>query len=501
MTTYHPTFDVDKEGLAKLMSRRGPSFAILELLQNAWDEATTRVDVTLDYLGRGKARLVVTDDNPTGFANIAHAYTLFADSAKKTDPTKRGRFNLGEKLVIAICDDAEVSTTTGCVRFSAKGRTMHPRERTMTGSVFSGTIRMTRPEFDAACIEVATVLVPHDVQTFFNGKRIESREPLHSFNVTLPTELADSEGNLRRSTRIGLVSIHDVREGEEATIYEMGIPVVATGDRWHVNVMQKVPLNVDRDNVTPSYLRDLRRAVLNECHGLLDETASGETWINDAIEDPDVTAEALNAALDLRFGERRVTYDPSDPEANKLAVVEGYTVVGARSLPKAAWGNVREHGAMLRAGAVTPSPKPYGDGHTRHEIAESDWSDGMRRFATFSRRIARELLDIDHLGVHFVNDPQAMSFAATWCRLGPGSAQLEWNVRTLGRAYFDLSPANERALALLIHEMGHHHGGGDHLDRRYLNELCALGAACTHLAVSQPALFALDLRESGVPVG
>lgn len=124
-----PTFAVDKDGLAKLMSRRGPSFALLELVQNALDEASTRVDLALTYEGRGRARIRVEDDNPDGFADLSHAYTLFADSAKKTDVKKRGRFNLGEKLVIAICDEAVIATTSGTIRFSGQGRTHH-RERT-----------------------------------------------------------------------------------------------------------------------------------------------------------------------------------------------------------------------------------------------------------------------------------------------------------------------------------------------------------------------------------
>ena len=38
---------------------------------------------------------------------------------------------------------------------------------------------------------------------------------------------------------------------------EMGIPVVPVDEnlRWHVDIGQKVPLNIERDNLTPSYLR------------------------------------------------------------------------------------------------------------------------------------------------------------------------------------------------------------------------------------------------------
>lgn len=489
MTKALPTFDVDKAGLAKLMSRRGPSFALLELIQNSLDEASTRVDIDLTYEGRGRARISVLDDNPAGFADLSHAYTLFADSAKKSDVKKRGRFNLGEKLVIAICDTAEISTTTGTIRFSGVGRTHH-RERRASGSLFTGLIRMTREQVESALAEVRTILLPPDVDVVLNGETIDYRLPLRTFDVPLTTEASDAEGNLRRTIRKGGIEVHAVLPGERATIYEMGIPVVATDDRWHVNVLQKVPLNVDRDNVTPAYLQDIRRAVLDHCHDLLDESASGETWINDAIEDPDVTPDALNAALDLRFGKKRVVYDPSDPEANKLAVSEGYTVVGSRSLPKPAWANIRAAGAMAAAGQVTPSPKPYDPGaeKTRSELPEDEWTDGMRKHAAFARSMADRILGLSNISIAFVNDQACRNFGATWSR-GFGSA-LEWNVVVLGRSFFDQPVTAERTLSLLIHEMGHERGGSDHLDRTYLNELTRLGAAFTKLAILEPSLFA-----------
>lgn len=328
------------------------------------------------------------------------------------------------------------------------------------------------------------------MDVLLNGETINYRLPLRTFDVPLTTEAADDEGNLRRLVRKGGIEVHAVLPGERATIYEMGIPVVATDDRWHVNVQQKVPLNVDRDNVTPAYLQDIRRAVLDHCHDLLDESASGETWINDAIEDPDVTTDALNAALDLRFGKKRVAFDPSDPEANKLAVSEGYTVVGSRSLPKPAWANIRAAGAMAAAGQVTPSPKPYEPGaeKTRRSLPESDWSDGMRKHAAFARLMADRILGIPHLAIEMVSDQGCRDFSATWSR-GFGSC-LEWNVVVLGRAFFDQPVTAERPLSLLIHEMGHERGGGDHLDRTYLNELTRLGAAFTKLALLEPKLFA-----------
>ena len=116
-------FEVDKEGLARVLERKGKEFALFELIQNAWDEpGVLKVNVTLEYLGWNKSRLIVEDDAPEGFRDLSHAFTFFADSAKKTNPEQRGRFNLGEKLVVAICDEVTIRTTKGGLRFDGEGR-------------------------------------------------------------------------------------------------------------------------------------------------------------------------------------------------------------------------------------------------------------------------------------------------------------------------------------------------------------------------------------------
>src|SRR5438094_2612222 len=112
------TFEVSKKGLAQLVRRRGGiHHAIEELVSNAQDEDVTRIDIKFEHVEQRTYRLTVEDDSPEGFKDLSHAYTLFAPSYKKSDPTKRGRFNFGEKWVIAMCDPATISTTTGTVIF------------------------------------------------------------------------------------------------------------------------------------------------------------------------------------------------------------------------------------------------------------------------------------------------------------------------------------------------------------------------------------------------
>src|SRR5688500_10540905 len=100
-------FEVDKNGLRQLVAKRCKSFALFELYQNARDQNVTRIGIEFGPTGAGRAyRLYIDDDDPTGFTDIVHAYTLFAPSEKKSDPAKSGMFNLGEKLVVAACREA-----------------------------------------------------------------------------------------------------------------------------------------------------------------------------------------------------------------------------------------------------------------------------------------------------------------------------------------------------------------------------------------------------------
>ncbi|MFN7971252.1 MAG: hypothetical protein U0166_02730 [Acidobacteriota bacterium] len=124
-------FGVSKPGLEKLLGGKNRAFILHELFQNACDEDVTRIDINvIPIAGRTAFRIQVEDDVPEGWRDIEHAYILFAESDKKRDPTKRGRFNLGEKLVLAACESATIVTTKGSVAFESDGATRRTlRER------------------------------------------------------------------------------------------------------------------------------------------------------------------------------------------------------------------------------------------------------------------------------------------------------------------------------------------------------------------------------------
>jgi len=474
-------FNVDRKGLAALMKGRSKAFILHELIANAWDEATKTVKVTVERLDGGRNTLIsVEDDNPDGFQDISHAYTLFAESKKKSNSEKRGRFNLGEKLVLSLAKRAWIYTTTASLVFDDKGRAKHVAKRN-AGSEIRVEIPMIKTEMDEMVESAKRLIPPPGIITTVNGEDLPSREPATWFETALPTLISDEEGVLRRTERKTLVRVYEPLAGENATLYEMGIPVVETGDRFHVDVQQKVLLNSDRDNVMPGYLRAIRVAVLNHTAHLISKEDTAQTWVGEAISDKRVEDDAVKTVFLRRFGENAVAFDPSDLEANKISTAEGRTVVYGGSLTGEQWENVRRAGALPPAGQVTPSPKPFHpDGKPLRPIPSSEWTAGMHRIANFIRQTHFSLFG-SGINVQIVDEPD-WKFNATY-----GTGGFILNKWCLADHYFN-GDISECVIDLVIHEFGHHIES-DHLSRKYNDALTKIGAQMTRLALEKPELF------------
>lgn len=495
MADRQPWLVVDRKGLAAQLERRSKSFVLFELIQNALDEETTHIDVSLEPSEtRGHYVLQVNDDSPDGFADLAHAWTMFAFSPKAKNPEKRGRFDVGEKFVLALCKWAEISSTTGSVIFDEEeGRTHYPRRKRDAGTRFRAIIKMSRDEAQQAIEDAHRIILPEHVQLIVNGSTVEHRQAVAAVRAMLPTEYADEDGRLHRTVRTTMVEAYERRPGEPATVFEMGIPVCETGgdDRWHYNVCQRVPLSVDRDSVTPAYLKNLRVHTLNALHEKLRADDAASVWAREAGGDTRVAPVAFGRLQSLRFGEKRVMFDPSDLDANQLAASKGYTVIPAGALtrdehernralradPETAWATSRP------AGQVTPSPQPYSEGgKPLPEIPEKDWTPGMWRVATYASALSAHMIN-HRVRVQIVLGDIGWRPLATF---GPGSP-LTLNLRTLGHRFFD-SGTIEEVTELLIHEFAHQNVG-EHLMEKFHRECCRLGAMLPGITLTYPEIF------------
>ena len=479
-------FDVDKEGLAKLQEGKDRSFILFELLQNSWDEeGVSHVSITTQGLPyKSLVEVRVKDDSPTGFRTLSHAWTLFAESYKKGDPSKRGKFNLGEKLVLALALSASIKTTTGTVKFGPGGRSK-TNDKTDRGSIVRLVLKMTRDQMHELDDAADLVIPPEGITTVYNGRVLKRSDPLSVFTTTLPTEHSDAEGNLRPTRRKTEVEVFEPLT-DVGWIYEMGIPVVETGDRWSVNIKQKVPLNLNRDNVTPSFLRKVRAAVINHMADSLDADSASESWVKDATASPEVEPEAFSTVLSRRFGENRVMFDPSDPEAGMNAVSNGYTLVTGRQLSEGERNNLRRFrdegtDALRPAGRVFPTKKPYSDDPNAplvDMIPPDDWTERQQQVVEYARHVFSLVVGPGHLNVNLVKTKNR--FAAAY-----GPYKLDFNWTRLGRRFFNETDmaALQRVNDLLIHEFGHHYSS-NHLEGKYHDALTRLGAKLAGAALT-----------------
>jgi hypothetical protein len=482
-----PWLEVSKEGLRKQALEIGPAKIVVELISNALDEAgVTSIDVrAVPVPNRKYVEVFVEDNSAEGFRELSHAYTIFAESYKRNNPEQRGQFNLGEKLFLSLCEEAEVSTTKGTITFLDSGeRTENPRKKRSHGTVIYGRVEMTRPEFEQLNILVHRLILPPNVSVTYNGETLGTRQPLLVIDEILPTVAPDDDGVMRPTTRKTKIGIFEVKESEEATIYEMGIPVVATDIRWHVNVGQKVQLNRERDNVRPSYYRKLCTIVAEAMKNYLSKD-DANTWANHVLEDKSASASVIEKIMDERFGKKRASYDPSDPESNVKGAIEGGVIVTGRMLSKEQWENVKRAEAIKPAGQVWPTPKPYSNDPNADPaeiIPQSDWTSGMKNVAEYAVFLAEELMGVD-LIVTFVKQLGGGRVAACYWRDSRNVGRLDFSLQGLGRAWFD--KIDEKVDALLIHEFGHQYASVHYSDE-YFDALCTLAAKMKILALEKP---------------
>ena len=169
-TTQKGWFNVDEEGLKALQKGRDKTFIINELTQNAFDEDTSICDLFIKYDKQKKQITIqVTDDSPEGFRDITHAYTLFANTYKRSDPTKRGRFNMGEKQVVCMCTYAEVITTKGTIIFDENGEHELPEKR-KAGSVIKIILEGSERTYNELLKHAKTIIPPTHINYIVNQK-------------------------------------------------------------------------------------------------------------------------------------------------------------------------------------------------------------------------------------------------------------------------------------------------------------------------------------------
>jgi hypothetical protein len=398
-------------------------------------------------------------------------------------------FELGEKLIIAVASYVKIETTKGGIEVVGDTLTKLRRKREF-GTRVEVEFRCNLDQYVELMDQVLLLSPPDHCMTYINDDWIEPRPVLFEFEESLPTVYADEEGNFKRTKRKTIVKVYECEVGsedyrEEPYIYCLGIPIVPAGGdlgRWHYDVQQRVPVNWERNNLPQSYVNAIKVAAINVGYARLDEEDAQKADVKVATADDRIEKEALEHIKVQRYGEKAAVFDPSDTEANKRLVSEGYTLITGGAEPKGFFENNRKHDIVPAAGVLSPSPKPYSEnGRPERVIQPDDWTERMHRMAEFWQGMAGFLIG-RNIRVRYVKEPQ-VSWTANY-----GDATVTINLGRLGMKWPGLSKKDPKVLRLMIHELAHERSG-DHLSSQYHDGLTELGVKLAKIALEQPDIF------------
>lgn len=460
-------FSVSTKGLKALQEGKPKTFILRELVQNCFDENISECNVSIAKEGR-KIRLTITDDSPEGFRDISHAYTLFADTYKRRDPEKRGKYNFGEKESFSVCEKIKLTTTKGRLIFDSDGR-HNSRTKTTKGTTIA--VEFTGSQEDMAEIlrYARILLVPSGIRFTVNGEQIACRKPLKTTTAELSTEY-EQNGAFRKTVRKTELEIHE--KADIAYLYEMGLPICIIDCQFSINVEQKVPLGMDRETVPQAYLQDVFAEVLNMTHELVEPEHASDMWVREATRDERASTEAVNSIIHKRFGEKACIANQFDPQSIDEALSHGYKVVSGSELSKEEWANIRKAELMKSTSELF--------GMNSVSAPEVEPTDDMRRVAELTKKIAKKILGIS-INVRFVKHKQMVT-----AQYDSSSKTVTFNTAKLGSRFF-AKPVSAPVLNLLLHEIAHH--GGSHTESGYHETLTKLGAELTILALRDPSFF------------
>ena len=446
--TSQSRFDVSEEGLRDLNSGRDPWDLIKEFIQNAWDEAPFASECRVQ-VSEGETpdeTLVSVEDNGPGFSNIRDAYTMLGDTQKRREPTKRGRFNRGEKDAISVAIEATIETVGNTVVFPREGgrtETENSRER---GTVIKATMPWNKTQREQLVYKLWALRPPASCHTTINGTPITAKPSEAVRQAQLETVLQEEKGPMRktrRNARVEITGIHDTEGG--ARIYEMGIPVEEIECPWDVDVMMKIPLDERRDRVSTTYMKKIYAEVLNAVYYITEEKEFGKGWVKTAIEHRDVSREAVRATLKGRYGSEKAVFKTLDHDANQKAISSGFAVVDPNGLSAKEVEAFRKHAGVIESDVLFPTPPPASNDY------EAEPGTSEYEFALWATEVASQCGV--NARIKFFDEPDNRREAD--CQASTRNPTMRFNKGILGDAFFEEPYGRQDQYNLLIHELGH----------------------------------------------
>ena len=298
--------NVSTEGFAEQQRGRPIEHLVKELVQNALDAIGNDGDIWLSVepIDDRHVRITCQDSGP-GAEDLRNLNVVFL-TTKKDSVLQRGRMGRGFKELLSIAEHATVHSRYQSLSFTrdpATNEQLVEFDGDAVGQI--GFRAMLVIAHDDAQNDLgpyfSSFLLPAGVSFYYNGKRIASRAPAHSISARLTTERF-ANSRWEKPTLATTVELFACEPDDTPTIFEMGIPVcpIDWPVRFHVNVLQRIPMNPNRDAVASGYAERLRRACLPTLLPLLTPDETRESWVGDAAaktKDPELQRKVVEQAF------------------------------------------------------------------------------------------------------------------------------------------------------------------------------------------------------------
>lgn len=472
-------FEVDADGYRAQMSEMKPVKVVYELVANANDEDSVK-EFTVNIRWVDGETAIEYQDNGAGFEKISDVWTLYGHSTRRADPTKSGRFNLGEKEFLVLSKHATVETFDKQEKkrrkfvFQNNSRVEVKPEGGKGTKIVARFDRWDHDQFKEICHDILNVYVKPDKKCVINENEVKNEKPFRTISGELPTKIALKEGQpLSDVKRVTDIDLYDKKSPKaDAWLFENGLPIQKQSPRtkWHINVNQKVPLAPTRVSVPNSYYNKLCGVVLNNTADTLEHAESGARWV--ALGMKYATKATAMKVLTVKLpsaNPNNIMLGGSDDMANKACLDAGGGIIDSGTFDS----DVLEH--LKDMGCVKVAKEEYGGGG-KYEADEKivEPTPVMIEYSNVCKNVAFACLN-ENIRVRFVKSKRPAS--AWWQR---EMKSLTFNLSKLGGAdYFN--EWNEENVSLLIHELGHHRGRGsyeyeiEHYSRQYVEELQRIG--------------------------
>ena len=492
-----PMFEVDAAGYRAQMAEMKPVKVVYELIANANDEdSVKKFDLSIQWKD-GKVIINYRDDG-AGFKKISDVWTMYGHSERRGDPTKSGRFNLGEKefLVLALIATLETFDRKMKKRrlfeFENDTRVEDTDNHRICNDGYNGTRiyaefdRWSKEQYDEICKDIKNIYVKPNKTCKINGQIVNNAKPHKTFTAELPTLIAAQAGQpLSKVVREAQIDLYDKKTPDSVGyLFENGLPIQKQSPRtkWHVNVNQKVPLAPTRVSVPSSYWHKVCGAVLNNTVDELDHEDSGRNWVSEGMNY--ATKDTAKSWLKIKFPDKdsnNICLGGSDHQANEECIDAGGGIISTGTLDKEA----RQH--LMDLGVVQRASEKYGEkgGDAGGRYAETEQhvkpNDAMVDYAIVCTKVAKDCIGVTPT-IRFVKSKRP---ALAWYNRDAPS--LTFNVKHLGTSFFN--SWDERNVQLLIHELAHHGGHGkyeyeiEHYSKQFVDELERIGGIIGHRGI------------------